>query len=172
MATAFSFIIQNEFLSHLKKIDDVTIEWPLDNSTMTFGKITRIHSYLNQYGVTVPHNQYSMFYHHIYNPSVNEDIPWIIQNVGGSGAAGSIGLHFAVIGTKFQGNSGGNSWISRREYLAGFLKLFEVDLGALWGPSGPFRIICMAGNAIFQHCLFHHLPQILPKARDVPRRVM
>ena len=71
MATAFSFIIQNEFLSHLKKIDDVTIEWPLDNSTMTFGKITRIHSYLNQYGVTVPHNQYSMFYHHIYNPSVN-----------------------------------------------------------------------------------------------------
>lgn len=73
MASAFTFIIHNEFLSHLKKIDETNIPWPIDVQCVTFDTITRIHSFLNKHGVYVPHRQYSMFYHHIYNPRVTLD---------------------------------------------------------------------------------------------------
>ena len=81
MALAFTFIIQNEFLSRLKQKKNSTIKWPIDiTASMNFSQIQEIHDYINETGGMGCYDKkegvqqhYSMFYQHIYNPHVDKN---------------------------------------------------------------------------------------------------
>jgi len=81
MALAFTFIIQNEFLSRLKRKKNSSIKWPIDiTASMNFSQIQEIHDYINETGgmdgshkTQGKQQYYSMCYQHIYNPHVDKN---------------------------------------------------------------------------------------------------
>ena len=73
MAKAFSFIIQNDFFSHLKKLKEFELEWPIKiSNTLPFEKILMIRNLIQEKGLKVPQRIFSMYYHHLFNEHVTD----------------------------------------------------------------------------------------------------
>ncbi len=73
MAKAFSFIIQNDFFSHLKNLKEFELEWPIKiSNTLPFEKILMIRNLIQEKGLKVPQRIFSMYYHHLFNEHVTD----------------------------------------------------------------------------------------------------